>query len=117
MIERFGFLPSERQHFLHAWRVRDIADHLGLRARADLLLHFHAHCLKVETHLLQNVHRNPLPQFNEPQKEMLGADVVVIKAIGLLASKRQDLLSAGREIIHCSMVRQSSHCPIPSPSY
>ena len=36
---------------------------------------------------------------------MLGADVVVIKAVGLFAGKRQNLLSARCEIIHYSMAR------------
>ena len=36
---------------------------------------------------------------------MFGADVVVIKAVGFLASKRQNLLSARCEIIHYSMAR------------
>ena len=105
MIERFGFLAGERQHFLNPWRVRNVADHFRLRPRADLLLHFHAHSLKIETHLLQNVYRHPLPQFDQAQEQMFGADVVVIKAVGLLAGKRQNLLSARCEIIHYSMAR------------
>ena len=117
MVEGFGFLACERQHFFDAWSIRNITDHLGFRARADLLLHLHAHGLEIETHLLQNVHGHSLPQFNESQKEVFSADVVVIKAVGLFASKRQNLLSARREIIHYSMARQSSHRPIPSPSY
>ena len=105
VIECLGFLPGECQHFLNARRIWDIADHLRFRSRAHLLLHFHAHGLKIETHLLQDVHGHPLPQFDQSQKQMFGADVVVIKAVGFLASKRQNLLSARCEIIHYSMAR------------
>src|SRR6266566_6837709 len=117
MIERLGFLAGERQHFLDARSIRNVTDHLSFRPGADLLLYFHAHGLEIETHLLQNVHGHALSEFNEPQKQVLGADVIVIKAVGLLASKRQNLLSARREIIHYSMARESSHCPTPSPPY
>src|SRR4030095_15367610 len=117
MVEGFGFLPCERQHFFHTRGIRNITDHLGFGARANLVLDLHAHGLEIETHLLQNVYSHSLPQFNESQKEVFGADVVVIKAVGLLASKRQNLLRARRKIIHYSMARHASHCPIPSPSY
>src|SRR5439155_9062738 len=103
MVERLGFLAGKREYILHSRRVRDIADHLGFRAGTDLFLDFHAHGLKIETHFLQNVYRHPLPQFDEPQEQMLGPDVVVIKTVGFFASKRQNLLSARREIIHYSM--------------
>jgi hypothetical protein len=41
----------------------------------------------------------------------------VVKPIGFFASKRQNLLSPGCEIIHRSMALQPSHRPIASPSY
>ena len=68
MIERLGFLAGEREYFLNARSIRNIANHLGLRSRANLLLHLHAHGLKIETHLLQNVHRYALSQFDESQE-------------------------------------------------
>ena len=117
MIERFGFLAGEGQDFFHARRVGNVSDHLGFRSRANLLLHFHSHGLQIETHFLQNVHRHALPQLDQSQKQMLGADVIVVEAVGLLASERQDLLCPWCEIIHCSMARPSRHCPTPPPSY
>src|SRR5205823_12699071 len=117
MVEGFGFLACKRQHFFDTRGIRNITDHLGFRAGADLLLHLHAHGLEIETLLLQNVHGHPLPQFNESQKEVFGADVVEVKAVGLFASTRRNLSSARRESIHYLMARQSSHRPIPSPSY
>jgi hypothetical protein len=35
-----------------------------------------------------------------PEQEVLGADVVVVEAIGFLAGEREHLLGAGREVVH-----------------
>ena len=100
MIERFGFLTGECEHFLHSRRIGNVADHFGFRAGADLFFHFHADSLKIETHFLQNVYCYPLPQFDEPQQKMFGSDVIVIKPVCFLTGKRQNLLRARCEIIH-----------------
>ena len=82
-----------------------VADHLCLRPGTDLFLHFHSHRLEIEAHLLQDIHSHALPQLDQAEKQMLGADVVVVEAVGFLSSKRQNLLSSRCEIIHYSMVR------------
>src|SRR5215471_20683849 len=117
MIERLSFLPRERQDFFDARRVRDVPNHLRLRPRTDLFLNFHPHRLKIEPHLLQDVDCYALTEFDQPEKQVLRADVVVVETVGFLASKRQNLLSPRCEIIHRSMVRSSSHCLTPLPSY
>ncbi len=43
---------------------------------------------------------------------MLGPDVIMIEAVGFLAGKRQNLLGARREIIHCFAARESIRSPI-----
>ena len=58
---------------------------------------------KDRTAHLQNVHGHALPKLDKAQEKMLGANVIVVKPVGFLASKRQNLLSPGCEIIHCSM--------------
>ena len=73
MIERLRLLAREREHFLHARRVGNVADHLRLRAGADLLLHLHAHGLEVEPHLLQHVDGDALAELDQPEQQMLGA--------------------------------------------
>ena len=117
MIERLGFFTGKGEHFFHSRSVGDVAYHLGFGSGANLLFHFHAHGLKIEPHFLQNVHRHALPQFDQTKKQMLRAHVIVIEPVGLLASKRQDLLSARSKIIHRSTARQPNHCPTPSPFY
>ena len=99
-MRRFAFLAREREHFLHARRVGDVADHLGLRAGADLFLDFHADGLEIEPHLLEHVDRDALAELDQPEQEMLGADVIVVEAIRFLAGEREDLLRPGSEIIH-----------------
>ena len=100
MIERLGFLAGEREDFLHARRVGDIADHLGLGAGADLLLHFHADGFEVEPHLLQHVDGDALAQLDQAEQQMLGADVIVVEPVGFLAGQGQDLLGARSKVIH-----------------
>src|SRR5436309_10726086 len=117
MIERVRFLPRQREHFFDARRVWDVADHLRLRAGTDLFLHFHPHRLEIESHLLQDVDCHALAELDQPEKQMLGADVVMVESVGFLTSKRQNLLSSRCKIIHCSMVHSSSHCLSLSPSY
>ena len=100
MIQRLGFLAGQREHFLHARRVGNVADHLGLRAGADLFLDFHPDGLEIEPHLLQNVDRHALAQLDQAEQKMLGADVIVVEAVRFFASKREHLLGARSEIIH-----------------
>lgn len=114
MLQGFGLLAGEGEDLLHAGRVGDIAGHLVLLAGADLFLDLLADGLEVEAHLLEDIHRDPLAQLDQAEQEMLGADIVMVEAVGLLAGKGQNLLSAGREIVHhgCSPVAGLS---LPKP--
>ena len=100
MIERLGFLAREGEDLLHARGVGDVARHLGVRAGADLLFHLDADGLQVEPELLQHVDRDALAELDQPEEQVLGAHVIMVEAVGFLARKREDLLGAGREIIH-----------------
>ena len=102
MIERLGFFTGERQNFFHPRSVGNVADDFGFRAGADLLLHFHAHSLEIESHFLENVDRDALAELNQPKKKMLGPNVIVIEPVGFFASELQDLLGARCKIVHCS---------------
>jgi len=86
--------------FFHARRVRNVSDHLGLGSAAYLFLDLHANRLEIQTHLLQHVHGDTLPQLNQAEQKVFGSDVVVVKAIRFLARKGEDLLRSGREVIH-----------------
>ena len=101
MIERLRFLAGERENFFHPRRVGNVADHLRLRTGADLFLDFHPDGFEIEPHLLEDVHRDALPELDQAEQKMLGADVIVVEAVGFFASQRQDLLGARSKIIHC----------------
>ena len=100
VVEVLRLLRGEREHFLDAGRVRTVAELLGVRTALDLLLDFAADVLQIETHLLQNVDRHALAELEQAQQQVLGADEIVIEAVGFLARERQHLLGARREVVH-----------------
>jgi hypothetical protein len=55
------------------------------RLLTDFTLDLLADGLEVEAHLLEDVHGDSLAELDEPEEEMLGADVVVVEAVRLLA--------------------------------
>ena len=100
MVERLRFLAREREDLLHARRVGNVADHLRLRAGADLLLDLHADGLEVEPHLLEDIDGDALAELDQPEQQVLGAHVVVVEAVGFFAGECQDLLRAWCEVVH-----------------
>jgi len=99
VVQGLGLLGGQRQHLLDPGRVRDVAARFGLAAAPDLLLDLLADGIEVEPHLLQHIDGNPLPQLDEPQQQVLGADEIVVEAIGLLARQGKDLLGAWGEVV------------------
>ena len=100
MAQCLGLFAGEREHLLHAWRVRNVADHFLIRPAADLLLDFHADGFEIEAHLLQHIYRDALAQLDEPEQKMLGAHVVVVETVGFFSGQSQNLLRARREVVH-----------------
>ncbi len=74
MIQRLGFLGAQRENFLHARRVGNVADHLLIGAGADLFLDFHADGFEVEAQFLKHIDGDALAQFDQAEQKMLGAD-------------------------------------------
>ena len=56
--------------------------------------------LQIEAHFLQYIDSHPLAQFDQTQKQMFCANVVVVEPIGLFPREGQHLLGSGCEIIH-----------------
>ena len=100
MVEALGLLAGQREHFFDSRRVRNVADHLGLRSAADLLFDFHAHGLHVETHLLQHVHGNSLAELDQAEEQVLGPDIIMVEAVGLFPGQGQHLLRSGSKVVH-----------------
>ena len=98
MIERFGFLLSQRQDFLHARRIGNVAPHLLVGPCANLLLHLLANASQVEAEFQKDINRHTLTQLEESEQDVFGADEVVVEAVGFLARERKYLLGARREV-------------------
>jgi len=65
--------------------------------------HGGAHRFEVEPHLLQHAHRDPLPEFDQTEQDVLRADIVMMKTVGFLPGQRQHLLRAGVKLFIGSM--------------
>ncbi len=110
VIEGLGFFLSERQDFLHPWRVGNVAHHLLIGSGAHLLFHFQADGLQVEAELLKDIHRDALTQLDESEQKVFGADEVVVETVGFFPRQREHLLRARREIVHRFLIAHTSKC-------
>ena len=100
VLQAFGFLSGKSENFFDARSVGNVAHHLGLRAGADLFFDLHAHGFEVEAHFLKDINGNTLSELDQPEKQMFGADIVVIEAVGFLAGEGENLLGAWSEVVH-----------------
>ena len=65
-----------------------------------MLLDLHANHLQIESHPLQHIDCYALSELDQSEQQVFSSHVIVVEPLGLLARKRQDLLSAWRKIIH-----------------
>jgi hypothetical protein len=49
---------------------------------------------------LKDINGNTLSELDQPEKQMFGADIVVIEAVGFLAGEGENLLGAWSEVVH-----------------
>ena len=100
VVEGFGFFAGEGEDFFDSGGVGDVASDFGIGAGADLFFDFHANGFEVEAHFLQDIDGDALTKFDQAEKDMFGADVVMVKPIGLFAGEGEYLLGAWGEIVH-----------------
>ncbi len=100
MAEILGLLLGQGEDFFDAGGVRDVADHLLVGAGADLFLDLHADSFEVEAKFLKDIDGDALAEFDQAEEEVLGADEVMVEAIGFFPGEREHLLSARRKIVH-----------------
>ena len=95
-----GFSDGVRHDLLDARRERNRVGGFRLfRAGADLLLNGATHRLEVEAHAAENVDRDALAELDEPEQDVLRADVVVVKPASFRPGQFHDLAGAGSEIV------------------
>src|SRR5215472_6140026 len=92
MVQCFGFLTRQCQDLFYPRRVRDIANHLRLGMRTNMLFDFHSHRIEIEPHFLEYIDSDTLSKFDQTQQKVLCPDVIMIESVGLLARERQNLL-------------------------
>ena len=95
-----GFGDGVSHDLLHAGSERNRVGGLGFfRAGADLLLDGAADGLEVEAHAAEDIDRDPLAELDEPEQDVLRADVVVVKPASFRPGQFHDLAGAGSEIV------------------
>ncbi len=93
------FLERQLEHLLGPRRERQLAhgDHRG--AGLDDLLDLVPDLLEIDRHVLQDVGGDAAAFLNQPEQDVLGADVFVVELHRLLAGEAHDLLGAVGEAI------------------
>ena len=100
MVEILCFLLRQRDDLLHAWRIRNVADHFLVGSSTHLFLDFDADTVEINTHALQHVDGDALPQLYQAEEKVFRAEKVMIQPVGFLARERQHLLRSWCEITH-----------------
>ena len=100
VVEGFGFFAGEGEDFFDSGGVGNVPSDFGIGAGTDLFFDFHANGFEVEAHFLQDIDGDALAEFDQAEKDMFGADIVVVKPIGLFAGEGEYLLGAWGEIVH-----------------
>src|SRR5262249_40385827 len=100
MVQGLRLFGGEEENFLGARSVWDIAEHLLVGTSADQVFDLRSDVFQTETDLLQNIHRDALPQLNQAEQHVLSSYKIVIKAVSFAAREGEDLLSPRCERIH-----------------
>ena len=99
VAELGGLAAGVGEDLLHAGREREVVGGLRLLGPlADLLLDQVADALELDAHAAEDVDGDALPELDQPEQDVLGADVVVVEAAGLDAGQLDDPARPGREI-------------------
>ena len=100
VAECAGLRDGVSHDLLHAGRERNRVGGFRLfRTRADLLLNGTTHRLEIEAHATEDVNRDALSELDEPEQDVLRADVVMIKPASFRPGQFHDLTGAGSEIV------------------
>ena len=100
VAEGTGFGDGVGHDLLHARRERDRVGRLGFfGSGADLLLDGATDGLEVEAHAAEDIDRDTLAELDEPEQDVLRADVVVVEPAGFRPGQFHDLAGAGSEIV------------------
>jgi hypothetical protein len=115
MIEVAGFFDRVLDDLLGARGVRQPAHHdlVPAGARLDDSLDLEADLPQVDVEVLQDVGGDPRALLDQPQQDVLGADVLVVEPLCFLVGELHHLPGAVREsLVHLDRLRLWSVCPV-----
>src|SRR5581483_7724190 len=98
VVEPARLVDGQLDDLLCPWRQADLAHHHPV-ATADDELDGRANLVELDAHVRQNLGGYPLALADQPEQQMLGSDVVVVKALGLLLREGEDLPRSLRELV------------------
>ena len=96
--EPAGLVDGQLDDALGARRQADLADDRPI-ASADDELDRGPDLGQLDVHVLEHARGDALALAHEAEEQMLRADVVVVEALRLVLSQRQDLASAVSELV------------------
>jgi len=100
VMKGFRFFASKGENLFDSWGVGNVACNFGVRTCSNLFFYFHPDRFEIQPHFLEDIDGDALAQLDQAEENMLRAHIVVVKAVGLLAGKGEDLLCAGGEVVH-----------------
>ncbi len=92
------FVDGQLDDALGAWREADLADDRPVTATDDEL-DGGANLGQFDVHVLKHARSDTLALADEAEKQVFCTDVVVVEALRLVLSERQDLASAVGELV------------------
>ena len=98
VVEAARFVDGELDDLLGARRQADFADDRPVAA-ADDELDRRADLVQLDAHVLENLGGDAVAFADQAEEQVLGADVVVVEALGLFLRERQDLARPFGELV------------------
>ena len=113
VVEVAGLLDRVLDDLLGPRRLRQLAHGDHVRAGLDDLLDLQADLAQVDVEVLQHVGGDAGAFLDQAEQDVLGADVLVVEALGLLVGQLHHLASpVGESFVH---LRTSPACRVPPP--
>ena len=101
VVEVAGLFHRIFDHLLGAWGLRELPHRHHVGAALDELLDFHADFPQVDIEVFQNVGGDAAPLLDEPEENVLRANVLVVESLGLLIGQLHHFPgTVGETLVH-----------------
>src|SRR5690242_7285682 len=109
MAEAPRLIDGQLDDPLRTRRQADLADHRAITATDDELDRG-PHLGELDVHVLEHARRHALALADEAEQQVLGTDVVVVEALGLILGEGEDLSRSVGELVESVHGRVPGHC-------